>query len=111
MEKTMNKYVLIAASILVLTVAAGCGDDYDNGEYADNGYAVVAPDYDVYYDGFYGPYPGGYWGDDGYFYYSDDHGGYLRDDGHHFRHERFEGARRFVSQHHGDRNAPPPDDH
>ena len=32
----------------------------------------------IYYDGYYGPYSGGYWGPDGYFYYLDRNHKYVR---------------------------------
>lgn len=39
----------------------------------------------VYYDSFYGPYYNGYWGRDGFFYYSPGRGRpFIRDEGHHF---------------------------
>jgi hypothetical protein len=101
----MKARALLALSAIIL-LTAGCAD-YDD-RYAEG---APGPEYDVYYDGYFGPYPGGYWGDDGYFYYSDDHGGYLRDDAHHFRHERFGNARPFVSQHHDRDVAPRRDDH
>ncbi|HTP78359.1 MAG TPA: hypothetical protein VMJ73_15455 [Rhizomicrobium sp.] len=42
--------------------------------------------YDGYYDGYYGPFYDGYWGTDGFFYYSDANGhNWTRDDAHHFR--------------------------
>ena len=43
--------------------------------------------FDAYYDGAYGPFDDGYWGDDGGFYYASgpDHH-FLRDEGHHFSH-------------------------
>lgn len=55
--------------------------------------AVVAPvatpvSWDGYYDDYYGPFYDGYWGSDGYFYYSLGVGQtYRRDDGRHFQHE------------------------
>lgn len=79
-----------ALAVLVLMVTAGCETD----EYAADHYG---PAPDVYYDGFYGDYPGGYWGDDGYFYYSDRRGGFDRDDGHHFHRRAFRGGRGFHS--------------
>ncbi len=55
--------------------------------------------FDVYYDGYYGPYAGGYWADDGYFRFSDGHGGYRRDNERHFHRERFDRG----SPYHSDR--------
>jgi len=42
--------------------------------------------YDGYYDDYYGPFYDGYWGQDGFFYYSDGPGHpFRRDEGRHFR--------------------------
>ena len=49
----------------------------------------------VWYDDYYGPYPGGYWSGDGVSLYSDRRGNYRRDDGRHFRREHFENARKY----------------
>lgn len=42
-------------------------------------------DYEAYYDGAYGPFRDGYWGTDGFFYYTATGGRWQRDDFHHFR--------------------------
>jgi hypothetical protein len=88
--------VLMGAAATVLLLSACADDAYYDGHrhYADVG------NYDVWYDGFYGPYVDGYWGDGDVFFYSDPHGGFLRDDAHHFRHERWEGARGFHAGRH-----------
>lgn len=54
---------------------------------------------DVWYDGFYGPYPGGYWDGD-VFVYHDRARGEIRDGAHHFRHGNFGGAQGFHSTPH-----------
>lgn len=56
----MRKYVLVLASIIAAVSAAGCADDYYAAGY--NGGPAYGPDVDVYYDGFYGPYGGGFHG-------------------------------------------------
>ena len=48
--------------------------------------------YDGYYDGFYGPFNDGYWGNDGFFWYSDGGHNWVRDDARHFRHDGNAGA-------------------
>jgi hypothetical protein len=47
--------------------------------------------YDGYYDGSYGAFNDGYWGNDGAFYYSDGSQNWHRDDGNHFRRDRGDG--------------------
>ena len=42
--------------------------------------------YDVWYDGFYGPYYNGFWGTDGFFWFQDGHRRWRRGDGDHFHH-------------------------
>lgn len=42
--------------------------------------------YDGYYDGAYGPFVDGYWGDDGAFWYQGGDHAFHRDDAHHFQH-------------------------
>ena len=42
---------------------------------------------DGYYDGFYGPFDDGYWGNDGFFWYTDRSHAWHRDDGGHFHHD------------------------
>lgn len=55
--------------------------------------------YDGYYDGYYGEYPGGYWAEDGYFYYRTNGNIYRRDEQSHFRREQFDGATGFKAVH------------
>lgn len=80
----------ICAAAGVLALGACADDEYyhqGGGGYAYNDRP------DVWYDGYYGDYVGGYWGPDTAFYYQDRDGRFLRDDGLHFRRDRFEGAR------------------
>ncbi len=92
----MRRLAVVMLSVLA-AAAAGCADDY--GGSVGYGASYYGPGYygpgDVYYDGFYGPYPGGYWGDGGIFFYSDGHGRHHRDDGHHFRHQPFPHSEHF----------------
>ncbi|MDO8838263.1 MAG: hypothetical protein Q7V31_04990 [Parvibaculum sp.] len=48
-----------------------------------------------YYNGYYGPHLGGYWGRDGYYYYLGRDRNYHRDDQRHYRHNAFQGATAF----------------
>ncbi|MEJ0044657.1 MAG: hypothetical protein WDM81_21650 [Rhizomicrobium sp.] len=53
----------------------------------DVGVAGGGDYFDGYYDGYYGPFDDGYWGTDGFYYYSDGHDhSWHRDSGNHFRH-------------------------
>jgi hypothetical protein len=74
-----KKFLLpMAAALLV----AGCADDHGNVGVA----AAGGPgNYDGYYDGFYGPFNDGYWGNDGFFWYSGGDRAFHRDEGHHFQ--------------------------
>ncbi len=87
----MNRIATLVAVATMATLAACSGPRH--------GYPGGA-DFDVYYDGQYGAYSGGYWGDDGYFRYSDGHGNYLRDNDNHFRRDRFDNASPYHSEHH-----------
>lgn len=73
---------LLAAAVLSLATA-GCVEDRHGDAVVGVGVAVD-PYYDAYYDDSYGPFNDGYWGDDGYFWYSDANNGWHRDEGHHF---------------------------
>lgn len=88
----MRKTLLAAGALSALITLSACGGGY--GYYG----AEVGPP-DVYYDGFYGDYPDGYWGPDDYFYYRHG-GGFVRDEGHHFQHSMFNGARGFHAHAH-----------
>lgn len=87
----MNRFSKLAIGLLSLVALSGCYY-YGDGYYGRYGYSR-GPYYDAWYDGYYGPYYGGYWGTEGDFYYYDADRRYHRDSNHHFRHERFEGAR------------------
>jgi len=78
----------VAAAALSATLLSACAGDYGGG------YAAAGP-MDVYYDGFYGDYPGGYWDGDTFLFR--DGASFRRDDGRHFRHDRFASARGFHS--------------
>lgn len=94
----MRRTALAFLSLLAVAGTAGCAAGYHHGR------DTYGPEADVYYDGFYGPYPGGYWGDGGVFFYSDGHGGYRRDGDGHFRARAFEHGEHF-------RSGPMPHDH
>ncbi len=81
----MKKILLAGAAMLLLSGCAYGPRDHDR--YAGGGVAVGVDYYDGYYDGFYGPYNDGYWGNDGFYYYSDNNRAWHRDDSHHFRHD------------------------
>ncbi len=74
-----------ACALALLLAAAGCAD------YGPHDRMAMAGGYDGYYDDFYGPYNDGYWGGDGYFYYSDHPGHFNRDEAHHFRRDAASG--------------------
>jgi len=81
------------ASIAMLASLTACAGPYHD-RHDDRA------QFDVYYDGHYGPYSGGYWGDDGYFRYSDGRGGHQRDEERHFHRERFDRGSPYHSDHH-----------
>jgi hypothetical protein len=87
-ETTMKKTSALLCTAAAAMMLAGCA--------TPNGYHTRASLMIGYYDGFYGPYPGGYWSG-GYFYYLGHDRKYHRDDGRHFRHDNFSGARRFSA--------------
>ncbi|MDI7775394.1 hypothetical protein [Asticcacaulis sp. EMRT-3] len=94
----MKKALILAACLTALMGTTACVD-YG---YGRPGYGY-ASDYDVYYDGYYGPVRQGYWGHDGWFYYRDPgRRDYRRDDGRHFRREPYNGYRSYRI-HHGHR--------
>lgn len=68
-------------ALLALTAAlalSACAEDLGYGPTFNSGL--------VYYDSSYGPFYNGYWGRDGYFWYSPSRGRpYTRDEGRHFR--------------------------
>jgi hypothetical protein len=93
--------VLIAGAALLF--AAGCAHD-ESAAVGTGGPGVAVDYYDGYYDGYYGPFGDGYWGTDGFFYYSSGDGRWNRDDAHHFRHDAASG----FSHIHGRATAPTP---
>ncbi len=93
----MRRLLFLAAAAGMLA-AAGCASDgyYGGGAY---GYNSAAPA-DVWYDGYYGPYSEGYWGDGGAFYFRSQDGHVYRDRADHFRTREFPGAQLYHSRHH-----------
>ncbi len=77
----MTKFLPMIFAASAVALIAGCANPGN----------VASAGYDGYYDDYYGPFDYGYWGDDGFFYYSDGAGGFRRDDGNHFRHGAAEG--------------------
>jgi hypothetical protein len=82
MSRSIDLKAPLAAIALAAIPLAGCatdgygygyGNGYYGGDYGDryaysDGY--YGSPYDVWYDGYYGPIDSGYWGGDGYFYYT-----------------------------------------
>ncbi len=106
MTRRLITLALAAAAPLAL---GGCaygygytGVDVGYGGYGYPGYGYGYDPYDVWYDGYYGPFYNGYWGTDGFFYYqlyNDRH--WYRGDRDHFHH----GGDRDGDWHHdGDRD-------
>lgn len=80
--------LILAGALLTL---AGCAS-------APNGPVY----YDGYYDGYYGPLYDGYWGDDGFFYYSGGPGRpFVPDRGNHFKRTAASGFTAFHQAHMG----------
>ena len=91
----MKKHVVSLMGLFIAAAAglAACVGYYGGGR----GYGT----YNGYYDNFYGPVPYGYWGGDGYYYYSRViNGPYVRDDAHHFRRDAARGWRHFHMRGH-----------
>jgi hypothetical protein len=90
----MRKLAIAICGATAAVALCGCAE----GDYFGPGprYASAAGPMDVWYDGFYGPFGGGYWDGDSFFYHHPD-GRFLRDEGQHFRHEGFASARGFHS--------------
>jgi hypothetical protein len=77
--------------VLALGIA-GCADD----GYRHGGGSASVAYYDGYYDDYYGPFHDGYWGGDGFFYYSAAPGAeFRRDEARHFRREQAQGFHQF----------------
>jgi hypothetical protein len=66
-------------AVAALSLLAGCADD---GRYVVHAGYSGPP---IFYDDFYGPYVGGYWGPDNVFIFKDKDGRDRRDDERHFR--------------------------
>lgn len=82
----------IFTAVIALTLLSGCaGDMYRSGGFLGITFGRDA----VWYDGYYGPYSGGYWARD-HFFYPDGYGTYLQDSDGHFRRQRFEYAQKFT---------------
>ncbi len=95
----MKNLLLISAAGAALLLA-GCASEGGYYGGAAVGYDYYGPS-DAWYDGYYGPYVDGYWGDGGVFFYSTGRGDYRRDEGGHFRNREFDGgARVHVSPRH-----------
>ncbi len=93
----MRAFVILGlAAGAALTLSACVYNDYGGGRgdgYAHAGVGRGGGDhygprsFEAYYDGYYGDYTGGRWGDDGTYYYrrGGRDGAYARDEGGHFR--------------------------
>ncbi len=83
----MKRFLALAGLAAGALTLGGCATDDTYGyhsAYWDHGPYT----YETYYDGYYGQFNDGYWGDDGFFYYrgANDHV-YHRGDNTHFRHD------------------------
>lgn len=102
----MKRALLAACLGLAASACAegyyGPGDYNGYGRYGGySGYGVGGL---AYYDDFYGPYYDGYWGRDGFYYYSLGRDRpFVRDERHHFRHDNAGGGFHGVQGHRGDR--------
>jgi len=94
----MSKILLLAALGGAMALSA-CAT---NGGYvgAGGGYDYASPADDVWYDGYYGPYGGGYWGDGGLFFFRGQDGHYYSDKANHFQHHTFTNGQHFTARHH-----------
>ena len=91
----MKPLLIAALGAAALTLGA-CVEDFGGahppGPYADTSATV-------FYDGYYGPFAGGYWGMGDYFYYWDDkRSRYRRDHEHHFRRDEAPGYQRYEGR-------------
>jgi hypothetical protein len=93
------KRVLIALGIGAAALSlTACADGYYGG--MDHGRHYAAYDhhpigYEGYYDGTYGPFYDGYWGDGGFYYSTGEGRPYVRDEANHFRREGGDGMTAF----------------
>ena len=83
----MKAIQILACGAAATTLLAGCA----SGGYGER---VTAVGYDGFYDDFYGPFNGGYWDNDGFFYYRDGRG-FHRDAARHFRRDAAPGFHEF----------------
>jgi hypothetical protein len=95
MKRTLISLALAAVAPLGLAACANgyTGLDVGYGYAGGYGYPGYYPafgygwdPYDVWYDGFYGPYYNGYWGTDGFFWYQGGDHRWHRGDRDHFHH-------------------------
>jgi hypothetical protein len=82
----MQRLTGMICGAAAIALMAGCTDTYGHRDSFG-----VAVGYDGYYDDYYGPFTGGYWDNDGFFYYYDSGGHRHRDSDHHFRHDSAQG--------------------
>jgi hypothetical protein len=94
----MLKVLLMAGAATAIVGLSACAE-YDDGYYPHRAYYSAADPYDVWYDGYYGPYTSGYWGEGGIYFYSDSAGVWHGDRDGHFRHGRWGGATGYRSIH------------
>ncbi len=92
----MRKLILLGALGGAMALSACASGGYYGAGY---GYNYAGPS-DVWYDGYYGPYADGYWGDGGAFFFHGMDGRYYRDNGEHFRTGSFAGAEHFAAGYH-----------
>jgi hypothetical protein len=75
----------LAAWIGAVVLAGGLGACAGDVGYYGPEPAYADVDYDGFYDGFYGPFNGGYWGPNGFYHWNPGHQHYHFDNGAHFR--------------------------
>lgn len=92
----MRKLLFLAAAAGMLATAGCATSGYYGG--VGYGYNYAAPA-DVWYDGYYGAYTEGYWGDGGAFFFRGVDGRYYRDRDGHFRGQAFSGGQHFMAGH------------
>ncbi len=97
-ETTMRKILLLAAlgGAMALSACATSGGYVAAG----GGYDYARPADDVWYDGYYGPYAGGYWGDGDAFFFRGQDGHYYKDGANHFQRHTFTNGAHYTARHH-----------
>jgi hypothetical protein len=94
--KMSAPFIGVAAAAFLFAGCASAGDNHRPD------LALVAGDYNGYYDDYYGAFTDGYWGADDSFYFSDGPGhAFRRDDAHHFRHDTANGFHTMHGHHEG----------